>query len=177
MALLFGGLFSYSPFLPAYIAFSSTALWLSPLVLDFAKDAYAAGLAFGIWLISLVSTMFAIRFSTSFKTNKQLELNVLRLLSEVTQKRDEAIDANLAKSRFLASVSHDLRQPMQAVSLSLNTLQQLILKKAGGEKAQQLVENNLTGLQHSVQYLNAMFEALLDISRLDAGALNVKLQF
>jgi signal transduction histidine kinase/ActR/RegA family two-component response regulator len=177
VALLFGGLFSYSPFLPAYIAFSSTALWLSPLALDFARDAYAAGLAFGIWLISLVSTMFAIRFSTSFKTNKELELNVLRLLSEVTQKRDEAIDANLAKSRFLASVSHDLRQPMQAVSLSLNTLQQLILKKAGGEKAQQLVENNLTGLQHSVQYLNAMFEALLDISRLDAGALNVKLQF
>jgi CheY-like chemotaxis protein len=33
------------------------------------------------------------------------------------------------------------------------------------------------GLQHSVQYLNSMFEALLDISRLDAGALNVKIEF
>ena len=177
VALLFGGLFSYSPFLPAYIGFSSTALWLSPLVLDFTRDVYATGLAFGIWLISLVSTMFAVRFSASFKINKELELNVLRLLSEVTQKRDEAIDANLAKSRFLASVSHDLRQPMQAVSLSLNTLQQLILKKAGGEKAQQLVESNLTSLQHSVQYLNSMFEALLDISRIDSGALKVKIQF
>jgi CheY-like chemotaxis protein len=121
--------------------------------------------------------MFAVRFSTSFKTNKELEFNVLHLLSEVTQKRDEAIDANLAKSRFLASVSHDLRQPMQAVSLSLNTLQQLILRKAGGERAQQLVEDNLVGLQHSVQYLNSMFEALLDISRLDSGSQSVKIEF
>jgi signal transduction histidine kinase len=177
VALLFGGLFAYSPYLPAYIGFSSTALWLSPLLLDFTSEIYIAGLAFGIWLISLVSTMFAVRFSSSFRVNKELEFNVLRLLGEVTQKRDEAIDANLAKSRFLASVSHDLRQPMQAVSLSLNTLQQLILRKAGGERAQQLIEDNLMGLQHSVQYLNAMFEALLDISRLDAGALNVKIEF
>lgn len=177
VALLFGGLFAYSPYLPAYIGFSATALWLSPLLLDFTSEIYIAGLAFGIWLISLVSTMFAVRFSSSFKLNKELEFNVLRLLGEVTQKRDEAIDANLAKSRFLASVSHDLRQPMQAVSLSLNTLEQLILHKAGGERAQQLVEDNLMGLQHSVQYLNSMFEALLDISRLDAGALSVKIEF
>jgi len=177
VALLFGGLFSYSPFLPAYIAFSSSALWLSPLLLDLTSEIYVVGLAFGIWLISLVSTMFAVRFSASFRVSKELELNVLRLLGEVTQKRDEAINANLAKSRFLASVSHDLRQPMQAVSLSLNTLQQLIFKKAGGERAQQLIENNLIGLQHSVQYLNSMFEALLNISRLDAGVFNVKLEF
>jgi signal transduction histidine kinase len=177
MALLFGGLFSYSPFLPAYIAFSCTALWLSPLVLYFTSEVYSSGLAFGIWLVSLVSTMFAVRFSSSYRMNKELEFNILGLLGEVTQKRDEAIEANLTKSRFLASVSHDLRQPMQAVSLSLNALQQLILKRAGGEKAQQLVESNLIGLQHSVQYLNSMFEALLDISRLDAGALSVKLKF
>lgn len=177
VALLFGGLFAYSPFLPAYIGFSSTALWLSPLLLDFTSEIYIAGLAFGIWLISLVSTMFAVRFSASFKTNKELEFNIFKLLAEVTQKRDEAVDANLAKSRFLASVSHDLRQPMQAVSLSLNTLQQLILRKAGGERAQQLVEENLMSLQHSVQYLNSMFEALLDISRLDSGALSVKIEF
>jgi len=177
VALLFGGLFAYSPFFPAYIGFSATAFWLSPLLLNYSSEIYITGLAFGIWLISLVSTMFAYRFSNAFKTNRSLEFNIYKLLSEVTQKRDEAVSANLAKSRFLASVSHDLRQPMQAVSLSLRSLQQLILYKAGGEKSQQLVEENLAGLQHSVQYLNAMFEALLDISRLDAGALNVKIEF
>ena len=177
VALLFGGLFAYSPYFPAYIGFSATAFWLSPLLLNFTSEIYITGLAFGIWLISLVSTMFAYRFSGAFKTNRSLEFNIYKLLAEITQKRDEAVSANLAKTRFLASVSHDLRQPMQAVSLSLNTLQQLILRKAGGERAQQLVEDNLAGLQHSVQYLNAMFEALLDISRLDAGALSVKIEF
>ena len=177
VALLFGGLFAYSPYFPAYIGFSATAFWLSPLLLNFTSEIYITGLAFGIWLISLVSTMFAYRFSGAFKINRTLEFSIYKLLSEVTQKRDEAVSANLAKTRFLASVSHDLRQPMQAVSLSLNTLQQLILRKAGGERTQQMVEDNLTGLQHSVQYLNAMFEALLDISRLDAGALSVKIEF
>jgi len=165
VALLFGGLFAYSPYFPAYIGYSATALWLSPLLLNLSSEIYVTGLAFGIGLISLVSTMFAFRFSNTFKLNKELQLNIYRLLAEVTHKRDEAVSANLAKSRFLASVSHDLRQPMQAISLTLNTLQQLILNKAGGENTKQLVEDNLTGLHHSVQYLNSMFEALVSISR------------
>ncbi len=177
VALLFGGLFAYSPFFPAYLGFSATALWLSPLLLNVSSEIYVTGLAFGIWLISLVSTMFAYRFSDAFKVNKALEFNVYRLLSEITHKRDEAVAANLAKSRFLASVSHDLRQPMQAVSLTLNTLEQLLLRKAGGEKTQRLIEDNLTGLQHSVEYLNSMFEALVSISRLDASALTINIEY
>ena len=177
VALLFGGLFAYSPFFPAYVGFSATALWLSPLLLNVSSEIYVTGLALGIWLISLVSTMFAYRFSEAFKVNKELELNVYRLLSEVTHKRDEAVAANLAKSRFLASVSHDLRQPMQAVSLTLNTLEQLLLRNAGGAKSQRLIEDNLTGLQHSVEYLNSMFEALVSISRLDASALKINIEY
>jgi signal transduction histidine kinase/ActR/RegA family two-component response regulator len=177
VALLFGGLFAYSPYFPAYIGFSSTALWLSPLILDIKSETYITGLIFGTCLISLVSTMFAYRFSGTFKANKGLQLNVFRLLSEVTRKRDEAVSANVAKSTFLASVSHDLRQPMQAISLTLNTLQQLILRRVGGEKTQVLIEENLAGLQHSVQYLNAMFEALVSVSRLDAGAIQINIQY
>jgi signal transduction histidine kinase/CheY-like chemotaxis protein len=177
VALLFGGLFAYSPYFPAYLGFSATALWLSPLLLNFSSEIYVTGLAFGIWLISLVSTMFAYRFSDAFKVNKELEFNVYRLLSEITHKRDEAVAANLAKSRFLASVSHDLRQPMQAVSLTLNTLEQLLVRKAGGENTQRLIEDNLTGLQHSVEYLNSMFEALVSISRLDASALTINIEY
>jgi len=177
VALLFGGLFAYSPYFPAYLGFSATALWLSPLLLNFSSEIYVTGLALGIWLISLVSTMFAYRFSDAFKVNKELEFNVYRLLSEITHKRDEAVAANLAKSRFLASVSHDLRQPMQAVSLTLNTLEQLLVRKAGGENTQRLIEDNLTGLQHSVEYLNSMFEALVSISRLDASALTINIEY
>ena len=177
VALLFGGLFAYSPYFPAYLGFSATALWLSPLLLNFSSEIYVTGLALGIWLISLVSTMFAYRFSDAFKVNKELEFNVYRLLSEITHKRDEAVAANLAKSRFLASVSHDLRQPMQAVSLTLNTLEQLLVRKAGGENTQRLIEENLTGLQHSVEYLNSMFEALVSISRLDASALTINIEY
>jgi signal transduction histidine kinase/CheY-like chemotaxis protein len=177
VALLFGGLFAYAPYFPAYLGFSSTAFWLAPLLLDFTEEIYVSGLAFGIGLISLVSTMFAYRFSEAFKTNRALEFNIYSLLSEVTLKRDEAIAANLSKSRFLASVSHDLRQPMQAVSLTLNSLQQLLVRHSGGVELQGPIQDNLSSLQHSVQYLNAMFEALVDISRLDAGVLTIKKEY
>jgi signal transduction histidine kinase/ActR/RegA family two-component response regulator len=177
VALLFGGLFAYAPYFPAYLGFSSTALWLAPLVLDFAGKIYVTGLAFGIGLISLVSTMFAYRFSEAFKTNRALEFNIYSLLREVTIKRDEAVAANLSKSRFLASISHDLRQPMQAVSLTLNSLQQLLTRNSRDRDLQGQVGDTLSSLQHSVQYLNSMFEALVDISRLDARALTIKMEY
>jgi signal transduction histidine kinase len=109
----------------------------------------------------------------AFNVNKELELNLYRLLSEITQKRDEAVAANLAKSRFLASVSHDLSQPMQALTLNLNTLQKLLVRKADGSDTQRLIEDNLASLQHSVQYLNSMFEALVNLSRLDGSVLTI----
>jgi CheY-like chemotaxis protein len=63
------------------------------------------------------------------------------------------------------------------VSLTLNTLEQLLVRKAGGENTQRLIEDNLTGLQHSVEYLNSMFEALVSISRLDASALTINIEY
>jgi CheY-like chemotaxis protein len=104
---------------------------------------------------------------------------VLKLLNEVTVKHDEAVKATLAKSRFLASVSHDLRQPMHAINLYLSTLarsyeQQLALPN--DLHSIELVKTSIYSLKESTRYLNSMFESLLDISRLDAGAVRVDIR-
>jgi signal transduction histidine kinase/CheY-like chemotaxis protein len=72
--------------------------------------------------------------------------------------------ANLAKSRFLAAASHDLRQPVQALGLFVEQLHGH-MKSAEGAR---LVER----IEAAVGAMNELFNALLDISKLDAGVLS-----
>jgi len=104
---------------------------------------------------------------------------VMKLFDEVTQKKDEAISATLAKSRFLASVSHDLRQPLHAINLylsSLSTSHERMLARPDEPEHALAVQSGLSSLRESALYLNSMFESLLDISRLDAGTVAVNIR-
>jgi signal transduction histidine kinase len=71
--------------------------------------------------------------------------------------------ANLAKSRFLAAASHDLRQPLHALNLFLDQLRH--------ERARAERDRLLARIDTAVASMNELFNALLDISRLDAGVL------
>lgn len=74
--------------------------------------------------------------------------------------------ASAEKTRFLATASHDLRQPMHAVSLFGATLQGAL----AGHPARENVDRMMT----SVNALSASLDAMLDISRLDAGVVVVE---
>ena len=73
----------------------------------------------------------------------------------------EAELANIAKSRFLAAASHDLRQPLQALTL----LQALLASAVKGEKAPRLVER----LGETLDAMTGMLNVLLDINQIEAG--------
>ena len=75
--------------------------------------------------------------------------------------RDDAVAATAAKSRFLAAASHDLRQPLHALSLFASAL----ARRVGGDEPRRLVAN----METTLSSLQDMFNALLDVSRLDAG--------
>lgn len=83
--------------------------------------------------------------------------------AELRARKDEAERANLAKSRFLAAASHDLRQPLHALGLFLSELDQQALD----ERSRQITER----LMASTQAMEGLLDSLLDISRLDAGVL------
>ncbi|MBX3622844.1 MAG: response regulator [Rhizobacter sp.] len=76
--------------------------------------------------------------------------------------------ANREKSRFLASASHDLRQPMHALGLFTATLE----KRLVGTTLQPLVKNMI----RSIDALEQSFTSMLDISKLDAGVIEPKLE-
>jgi signal transduction histidine kinase len=88
------------------------------------------------------------------------------LMSDVEASRKEADEANIAKSRFLAQASHDLRQPIHAIGLFLNSLQQ-----TGLRPAQQLIVDRI---DRSLQGVARLFRSLLDLSTLDSGSVQVK---
>lgn len=86
---------------------------------------------------------------------KQLERDLIKA-------REEAERANKANSAFLAAASHDLRQPVQALSLLTGALR----RTAKDSLVLEMVESQ----QHSLDAMTNLLNSLLDISRLDAGA-------
>ena len=84
------------------------------------------------------------------------------------QHRQIAEIAVSAKNKFLAAASHDLRQPLHALGLFLAVLERRTKEHSDLEILQKI--------RQSSDSLNALFNSLLDISRLDAGVVNVALE-
>jgi Na+/proline symporter/CheY-like chemotaxis protein len=86
-----------------------------------------------------------------------------RLNSELERAKAEADDANASKTRFVAAASHDILQPLNAARLYVTSL---IERQHAGEDVD-LVSN----IDASLEAVEEIFTALLDISRLDTGAM------
>lgn len=98
----------------------------------------------------------------------ELEQRIATATQALREKKEEAEQATLSKSRFLAAASHDLRQPMHALGLFVARL---------GQLPHDAPTRHLVGsLEASVQALQALLDALLDVSRLEAGAVQVQLR-
>jgi two-component system, chemotaxis family, CheB/CheR fusion protein len=84
-----------------------------------------------------------------------------RAVEAVEAARRQAEQANIGKSRFLSAASHDLRQPLQTISL----LQGLLANKIKDEGALKLVAR----LDETLSAMSGMLNTLLDINQLEAG--------
>ncbi|NDZ12957.1 hybrid sensor histidine kinase/response regulator [Variovorax sp. WS11] len=100
-------------------------------------------------------------------------MNVLddnALLSEVVrQERDRATAASEAKTRFFAAASHDLRQPLHALSINATTLD--ILARRSPDP---LLKEVSRGIGSALHQSSGLLDGLLDISRLDAHTIEAK---
>ncbi|QND51875.1 PAS domain-containing hybrid sensor histidine kinase/response regulator [Phyllobacterium sp. 628] len=104
------------------------------------------------------------------QTNEYLELRVRERTAELTlanqqlgQAQRRAEEANISKTRFLTDAGHDILQPLNAARLYSSALNERLRKS----REKELVGN----LDSSLEAVESIFNALLDISRLDAGAL------
>lgn len=93
----------------------------------------------------------------------QLERSYATLERRVQERTHELELANMAKSRFLAAASHDLRQPLHALGLFVAELR----SRLDQTDRHRIVER----IDAAIMAMNELFNALLDISKLDAGVL------
>ena len=104
------------------------------------------------------------------RANESLEQRVRSRTVELTRVNDElaqaqmlAEEANLGKTRFLAAVGHDILQPLNAARLYCSSLIERAGKDPNGDAAR--------NIESALESVETILGAVLDISRLDAGAL------
>ena len=164
-----GSVASTAIYLPA--AYATVLILTGPLALRFALDgAPHKGLVVLVLVLSIpVVFRFAKSFSRTFgqllrtqAENVVLIGNLQREKATAEGAQKVAEEASLAKTRFFAAASHDLRQPVHALALFAAALQE---KSREPEVAQ--VVNSINA---SVDALEGLFNELLDMSKIDAGA-------
>ncbi|MEO8671609.1 MAG: ATP-binding protein [Tahibacter sp.] len=113
-------------------------------------------------VLGLVLQRMLVALNRQFIEQFELRERNTALLLELRLRTADAEAANEAKSRFLVAAGHDLRQPMHAVAMRSRALLDQALPPAARILAGKL--------DQSVAALQGLFDALLDISRLDAGS-------
>jgi len=121
------------------------------------------------YMIGVLSVLFGVINTASARISNHrvreqvlLEYENRSLVRKLNKEKERAEAATLAKSRFLAAASHDLRQPLHALNLLVDTLD----VDQASVKSNDAISNIRTSTENIVGLLNG----LLDISRLDAGA-------
>jgi two-component system, sensor histidine kinase len=151
------------PLLPVYLAYTLG------IMLPFAAMWSAQGGALGFGLAVLMATFVLLQYRFARKVNDTFTESFLirreneHLIGQLTQARDEATSANRAKTRFLAAASHDLRQPLHALSLQASAL---LIDPHASDTPQIAAD-----ISKQIEDVSTLLDSLLDISKLDAGTL------
>jgi signal transduction histidine kinase len=150
--------------------FVRSAVALSLLVVPTSLHAIADGLAHDGWLFVLMGVGGFFMVATTLGASR---LHERTLDQQVEQRRraEQAADAvarvGLAKSRFFAAVSHDLRQPVHAIGLYLDPL----IRYTQGQAVPQDVRRAVEGMRMSWKALDGLLAEVLDLTRMDAGVM------
>ena len=157
---MYSGMFGYGVYRPAFYSLCipifvpaiGTAFW--------PEHGFPWAFSLGIATLFIYVLSISRKFARTYEESIALRLRNEALYQELVSERDASVAANIAKSRFIASASHDLRQPMHAVNFYLESLDP--------DQIPAPSRTVIAKIRSSVSNLNQMFESLLDISRLDA---------
>jgi two-component system, sensor histidine kinase and response regulator len=155
--------------------------WLSDIALSAVLNAgrfdlgFYAGRIYGLLAASFVlvvlltetGNLYA-RLASSLQLAEERNHELRASELALRQARDAAVGAEKAKSQFLATASHDLRQPLHAMNLFISALR----RRVSGPEAPMLVDN----MGAAVKSMQMMFDSLLDISKLNAGVVTPAIQ-
>jgi two-component system, sensor histidine kinase len=158
----------FSPYLPAFLFFfAGTTLPFTTASFFFSADPIPHRLSGPLMLLFIGGVGgLGVRANRSFEELVNLRIRAEEMATDLQRQKEIAERANLAKSNFLAAASHDLRQPVHALGLFVGALRGVAMAPEG----RRLIEQ----IEASINAMDGLFTSLLDISRLDAGVVEVQ---
>jgi two-component system, sensor histidine kinase len=166
--IAFSGTVYFSYHIPAFYAFVLPLLGMAALSLLLQGGQVQIILSVGMIGMLVAVLRFGRNFNEALTRAINVSLENTALVAELTEQKETAIKANLAKTRFLASASHDLRQPMHTIGLLV-----ALLRNRGGPPEQNNIIEKIHG---ATQAMENLFTGLLDISKLDAGMVKANVE-
>ncbi|MBL4671134.1 MAG: response regulator [Arenicella sp.] len=163
LGLAAGGVTLTSPMLPAFYTMTYPSLMVLVVSLYHRPEGIFFGLAIGCFGMTLGLTWFAITMASTIRRSIEIAFQNDALVNKLRTALNQTDEANRAKSVFLASASHDLRQPLHALGLLTETL--------GGTKLDDQQNDIQSHMMSAVDSTRSMLDSLLNISKLDAGAI------
>ena len=147
-------------YFPSFISFSvPLSIPLSLTHMTSGSDSLAlTGLLLLVFLI--VNLFLAARGNRQYRELIGARFENQALMARLEEEKTVAQRAVIAKSRFLAAASHDLRQPLHAMGLFLGAMR----RGESDPHKRGMIED----MSKSCEALNGLFNSLLDVSRLDA---------
>lgn len=162
---------SHLPTMRAYLnALALTALsvmgWRIGVQLGFGGPYYHYWLVLLLVLFWQVLRQAGLRLHVTHRQNFELQFRNNQLIESLTRQTQAALDAVEIKNRFLASAAHDIRQPVHALGLYADWL--------GSEP--ELVHEIAPKIVESTKAVNALFDSLFDLVRLDSGKIKLNIE-
>lgn len=163
LGLAAGGVTLTSPMLPAFYMLAYPSLMVLVVSLYHRPENIFFGLAIGCFGMTLALTWFSITMASTIRKSIEIAFQNDALVNKLRAALNQTDEANRAKSVFLASASHDLRQPLHALGLLAETL--------GGTKLDDQQHDIQSNMMSAVDSTRSMLDSLLNMSKLDAGAI------
>ena len=169
-AMTSGAVSSLSALLPAYVAFAVPCV--GPLIvrmfLAWGGGSGGDGVAYlmiGILAIVYlgVHVFFARNTERNLVESIRLRFENVALVEQLKREKERAESASLAKTKFLAAASHDLRQPMHALGLFIDALRAEPHTARGRRLSDSVADSH--------QAATALLDNLLEFSRVESGSL------
>ncbi|MDH5359207.1 MAG: ATP-binding protein [Gammaproteobacteria bacterium] len=177
-------------YLPTFFAFIFPALL--PLAIVFLSSKSVENTGLGMLLLFYIAILISAAISAVKNTKKTIQLRMQNsqlveelsssnqeLFNEIDERkhiqqqleksRQEAVLANQAKSEFLSRMSHELRTPMNAV---LGFSELLLDDEVLGEQQ----KDDIKRIKNAGEHLLSLINEILDISRIEAGRMNVSME-